>query len=490
MAAIIRDDFKVKALAKFVEGVSVDSLYMGVARPQFWDTTSNIDTTVPVPDNTINGSLRDWEDMMSLKRVSASDISHGIFKESWQPNVKYDIYRHDWNGSITAVYNGQNASPSAPIGLGQVKCFVVTSTYAVYVCMKQKIIAGEVQPSIYAPQTGITVGVNTGIVRTADGYYWKYLAATSTNKLLKFSSKLYHSIETLTTAPAPEDTTYPQWTAQTTSALYKGGLYTINVVAAGTGYNAGLAGTRLVTNAETDAEFKIIGDGIGLTYTVTYGAAGSIADVEITNPGAGYTHASIVATTGTGAIFDIIFTPARGLGVNPVYDTVARFMLINIKLEGAEGLGDFTIENDYRKILLVYNPTNYGTSNTATVSTLNATTTLFVGTALTDSAYPIDVIITGATSGCKSRVVDFNSITGALRVIRTSSENAGSLFANNSYLVGESLTPASGTGGGVIGSITVPEVQAHSGDIIYSEYRAPILRSVDQSESINIIVKM
>jgi len=490
MSAIIRDDFKVKVLSKFIAGVSIDSLYMGIARPQYWDTVSNIDTTVPVPNNTITGSLRDWEDMTALKRVTASDISHGIFKEQWQPNVKYDIYRHDWNGSITAAYNGQNASPVTPIGLNEVKCFVVTSTFSIYVCLKQKIINGEVQPSINSPVTGIAVGTNTGIVKTADGYYWKYLAATSTNSLVKFSSRLYNSIETLSVAPAAEDITYPQWVAQATSALYKGGIYTINVLTKGLGYNGGLAGSRIVLNAETDVEFKALGDGVGLQYTVIYGPGGSIEDIEITNPGVGYSHAQIVAATGLDAVFDIVLTHPRGLGVNPVYDTVARFMLINIKLEGYEGLGDFTVENEFRKILLVYNPTNYGGTSIATVSTLVAATTLFVGLGLTDGAYPIDAIITGATSGCKSRVLDFNSTTGALRVIRTSSENQGSLFANNIYVVGESVTSVPGTSGGLIASIVVPEVQVNSGDVIYAEYRAPVLRTPDQSESINIIIKM
>lgn len=490
MAAIIRDSFKVKTLQKFIGALATDSLYLGIARPYYWDTIASNDTVVPAPLNTVIGALDDWEDMIALKRVVQTDVYHGIFKEMWTANVKYDTYRHDWDGTRVAVYNGASSSVSMPHSIGDVKCFVITSNYSVYVCLKQKIINGEVQPSLYSPSTGTPIGTNTGIVKTADGYYWKFLAVTSAADLIKFSSKYYHPIEVVGSAPAPEDAYYPQWVSQENSKTFKGGIYVINVLTAGSGYNGGVAGTRAVTNAETDAEFKVIGDGVGLEYTVTYGASGTIVDVEVTDPGTGYTHATITATTGINASFDVIFTTAKGLGVDPVYDTVARYMLINAKLEGAEGSGDFTIENDFRKILLVYNPTNYGSSTVATAGTLDAATTLMVGTGLSSGAYPIDAVITGDTSGCKGRVVDFNETTGALRVIRTSSENAGSLYANNSFQVGEGLSTSPGTAGGTIASIADPEVQSYSGEVIYSEYRAPISRGPDQSESLNIIVKM
>lgn len=489
MAAIIKDEFKVKILSNFIAKLATDSLYLGIARPYYWDTVANNDVVIPIPTNTISGSLDDWEDMIALKKITSSDAYHGIYKEMWVVNVKYDAYRHDWDGNKTATYNGANQSPSLPQSVGDVKCVVITSNYSVYMCIKQKIINGEVQPSLYSPETGIAIGTNTGIVKTADGYYWKFIAVTSPADLIKFSTKYYHPIETLSAAPAPSDPYYPQWVNQENSKSFKNGIYVINVTAKGSGYNGGIAGIRAVTNAETDAEFKVIGDGVGLQYTVTYGSGGSIEEIEVTNPGSGYTHSQVTAATGAGAIFDIIYTSTRGLGVDPVKDVVARYLLVNSKLEGAEGSGDFTVENDFRKILLVYNPTNYGTSTIATVATLDASTKFMVGTGLGTGAYPIDAIITGATSGCKGRVVDFDETSGALRVIRTSTENLGSIYANNSFVVGEGINSAPGTGGGTIISIVNPEVQNNSGDIIYSEYRTPILRAADQSEALNVIVK-
>jgi len=489
MAAIIRDTFKTTALLNFVNSLNTDSLYLGIGRSQPWDLVSDLDTTVPLPENTLTDINADWEDMLSLKKVVSSDVYTGIFKEMWQANVKYDTWRHDWNGSITAVYNGPNQAPTTPTSLGDVKCFVITSNFSIYVCLKQGVVNGIVQPSIYSPEVGIGIGVNTGVVKTADGYYWRFLATTSPAELVKFSSKYYHPIATVSIAPAPTDPYYTQWLHQGYAAQHKGGIYVINVLSGGTGYNSGIAGTRDVTNAETDAEFKVIGDGLGLEYTVTYGAGGSISDIEITNPGSGYTHATISPNVGTGASFDVIYTPMSGLGTDPVKDTVARFLLINSILTGAEGSGDFTILNDYRKVSLVYNPTLFGTSTIATTSTLDATYSIGIDIGLAANAYPIDSIVTGATSGAKGRVVDYNSTTGILRIIRTSSENLGNLGANNSFQLFESITAIGGTGNSAISSIGDPEVQTHSGDIIYSEYRTPITRSELQVENLNIIIK-
>lgn len=488
MAAIICDAFKIKTLEKFIAGIATDSLYLGIARPQVWDAV-NLDTVIPAPTNTITNSLRDWEDMMAMKRLISTDVSHGIFKETWQPNIKYDTYRHDWDGTRTAVYNGLNSSPTLPTNLGEVKCVVISASYNIYVCLKQNVVNGEVQASLYSPDTGVAVGTNTGILKTADGYYWKYVAATSSSDVIKFSSKYYHPIKTLTSAPGGADPYYPQWTSQQNSTALKGGIYVINIVAKGSGYNGGGAGTRVVTDAEGDAEFKVIGDGSGLQYTVSYGATGTIESIEVTNPGTGYTYASISATTGVGADFDVILTSPLGLGAAPVYDATGRFLLASLKLEGAEGSGDFTVINDFRKILLIYNPTNYGSSVVATSATLDATLTLTVQTGLSSGAYPVDAIITGATSGCKGRVMDFTPSTGVIRIIRTSSENLGSIYANNVFQVGETINSSPGTGAGVVAAITNPEVQSKSGNIIYSEYRAPVLRNIAQTESISCIIK-
>jgi len=472
----------------FIGLATSSSLYVGLARPQAWDTFTNSDTVVPLPENTISFANQDSEDLLALKKLSAANLSAGVYKEPWTSNVKYDIYRHDWNGSIIASYNGATASVNSPTSLSDVKFVVVASNKNIYACIKQSKVAGVVQPSLHSPHTGVAIGLDTGILRTSDGYYWKYIASTSDADATKFASKFYHPILTVLSAPAVTDPYYVQWQNQGFSANFKGGIYTLNILTAGSGYNAGLSGTRVVTNAETDAEFKVIGDGIGLQYTVTYGSGGSIVDVEITNPGNGYTHATIVAATGAGATFDVIFTTRTGLGVDPARDVVARYLIIGVLIVGAEG-GDFTTTNDFRKVLIVQNPLNFGTSTISASSTLSALLTINVGLGLGAAAYPLDAIVTGGASGAKARVVDFDTVTGNIRVVRTRAENVGSLGANNKFVLTEQVTSVPGTGVATVVSLGDPEVDAFSGQILYSEYRTPTLRNELQTEIVQLVLR-
>ena len=190
MSAIIRDQFKFSTLQKFISLATTNSLYIGIARPQFWDTVTSSDGVIPSPENTVASINQDSEDLLAIKRLSATNMTPGIFRETWTSNVKYDTYRHDWNGGIVAAYNGLTASPTNPTSISDVKCTVITANYNIYVCLKQPVISGVVQPSLYSPQTGSPIGTNTGIVKTADGYYWKFMASTSTDDYVKFSSKL------------------------------------------------------------------------------------------------------------------------------------------------------------------------------------------------------------------------------------------------------------------------------------------------------------
>ena len=502
MSAIIRDAFKVKSLQQFIATLSTNSLYLGIGRPYFWDTSAGSDSTTPVPYNTVKSVSNDWEDVYALKRIAITDAITGFFKELWEPNVKYDAYHHDWDGTRASVYNGKNVSVAMPNSIADVKCVVITPSYNIYMCLKQPVVNGEVQASVYDPDSGVAVGTNTTVVKTADGYFWKFIGVTSAADILKFSNKYYHPVETIAVEPAPADPYYNQWLAQVRSAQFKGGIYTINVKTKGSGYTYNgtdaIAGSRDIGHgtsaftAEDDPEFKVIGDGIGLAYTVTYGALGTIDDITIVNPGYGYTHAVITARGGLGATFDVVFTPKSGLGVSPVKDLVARYMILNTQLVGADGSGDFTVANDYRKLNLIYNPM-VDSTNIATASTIDASIRLtLTGTGMIQTSYPTDAIVQGVTSGARARVIDWNPTTKVLRLLRTSSENAGYVGANNDFVMTEVIQVVVGDSAGSFGTVSVisaPEVLRHTGDILYSEYRGPINRQLGQTESLTIILK-
>ncbi len=481
MSAVIRNEFRVFNAKGFASAFSSGSnLYMGIARPYYWDLVGDTDVAPDLPANDIIGVDHDWSDMMQLKLVNPANISNGVFKEMWTPNTMYDTYRHDWNGTRASVYNGSNPYTATPADLSQAKYYVITPNYNIYICLQQKTIGGVVQPSTVNPDMGVAVGTNTGIVTTSDGYYWKYMGATSPSAVVSFMTDTYHPVKTITVAPGATDAYYPQWLNQTYSASFIKGIYTINVLSGGTGYNSGAAGTV----AFPSAGITVTGDGNGIAGNVVFGVGGGVQQIIITNPGAGYTFFNMTITGGTGFTYDPIFTAPWGLGTDPVRDLNAYYAIVNNSLNSNEG-GVFTVQSSYRKILLVANPTLYNSSTLATYATLDATTTLVLSGGGGPTGYTAGQVVTDSVTGAKGRVVDWNNTTGYLRIIRTYNENAGNAGASLAFQVGSIVS----TGTGTISSIITPTVQPGSGSVVYAEYRTPITRSLGQSENITLVLE-
>lgn len=500
--SVIYNKFRYSNLQRFMNSLVGDTnpLYLGIGRPYYWNTTLSNDSVIPVTNNSVRNETLDWNDMMFLKRINFSDVAYGIVKTAWEAGMSYDQYRTDWDGTRVSVYDG-----SYPTDISSSHSMVINSNNEVWICLKHPaptnpLDASTVPPSTYSPETGTDIGC--GIVKTADNYYWKYLSSTSSAMLLNFAAHTvtvsygassFHPILTLTVNPGTTDFFYKQWQAQVASATYKGGIYAINVTASGSGYNGGSAGTRGVTSATTDAQLKVIGDGTGLQYNVIYGSGGTIVDIEVTNPGSGYSYATITAVGGIGFNYDIVFTPRTGLGVDPAKDADAVYLLISTQLAGNEG-AVISTQNDYRKVSLVSAPKVWNSATLLLTQPIaDATTKLTIDKNTVSGTYSVDAIITGGTSGAKGRVVDYVAPSGGnngfIRYIRTDSENQNSLGAALPFQVSETITSSAGAGTGTLLAIGVPDVQPYGGDIIYSEYRSPIPRSDDQTEAIRCIIQ-
>lgn len=488
--SVIYNKFRHENLRKFMNSLlGTDTLYFGIGRSLPWDVTNNSDSVIPQAHVNALDEGKDYEDMLSMKRVNSSDVAFGIEKLIWQAGYKYDTYRHDWDGvSRSSSYN----SSLYPSSVATSKCTVITVNGNIYMCIKAPVVSGVVQISLYSPDTGIPVGSSTGIVKTADEYYWKLIGVTGFAQGQSFSSNSFHPISTLTTSPELTDPYYVQWQSQTTSASFKGGIYCINVTAGGVGYNGGVAGLSHVTNAETDTGFNVFGDGIGIQMNVSYSAVGTIIDVEVVNPGSGYTYAYIVPVGGTGAGFDIIFTPLSGLGVDPAKDVDSTYLLVTAFLDRSEG-GIFTVANDFRKISLVSNPLLYGDGNIqATAPALDATISLTLNNVSGgDGAFTSDDIII-SSGAARARVVDWilgSGGVGVLRVIKTRYDGyVNGQNASKQFVVGDTVSPVSPTGSGTIIGITPQGIKPHSGNVIYSEYLGPHVRGSDQQEYIRCVV--
>ena len=162
--------------------------------------------------------------------------------------------------------------------------------------------------------------------------------------------------------------------------------------------------------------------------------------------------------------------------------------MTNTTISGTEGSGDFVVDQDFRRVGIVLNPYNYGTTTISTASTLNALKSMtFSGT---PGSFLIDEVITGGTSGAKGLVVAWDSTTKILKYIQTqwTGVSATLPYSEVAFAALEVVTSASNATG-TIASLTNPEIAYYTGKGIYVEDRAPISRATDQTENIKLIVE-
>ena len=120
MAALLTDQFRIFSAQKFIKslegpdplqsdisaGAARDRLYLFIGRPQSWDNENSppqaVDSFFEFSDS--------FDDMVSLKRVLASDTIQVVRRIDWVSTEQttgglgftYDMYRHDYSPSKTA----------------------------------------------------------------------------------------------------------------------------------------------------------------------------------------------------------------------------------------------------------------------------------------------------------------------------------------------------------------------------------------------------
>lgn len=481
MAAIITDKyrvFNVDSLIRSVEGATPENyLYTFIGNSAPWvdsqDTETINDTTPPEPIDCLNNENFIWRNMIALKRVLHSDISAGIKKRNWAYGTYYDIYRHDYGTSgVTGVT--ETGLLSTPTSLSLANYYVVTESGNVYICIDNN---RGLNSSTDNPQNYGT-GVGFGNIKTSDGYTWKYISTVSPTDYSKFSTLEFHPVKTILTAPTVGDPYESQYLAQEHAKTQGGAIFNILVSAGGS--------SSFVSSTITTG-ITIKGDGQGLTISANTNSSGVIQTVTVLTPGTGYTYCTITIDGVSGAVLKPIFTPALGLGADPVSDLNAYYALINTKLSYAEGEGDFTVSNDYRQIGIVANikATN---GDIANANTLDAAHKLKLDTV---STFTVDSEIS-VSNGTKARVIDWDPGTSILRVNLARPLDPANYSTYAGFSVGQTVSQVGGSGGTQnveILEYTPPEITPYTGNIIYYENRRPIQRDAAQIEDLHITIE-
>ena len=471
MPAIVTNKFRLNNAEQFYESFSEasTSYYLFVGRPRPWTSTTPFgggsDSAPPTPLDNVDDEFMYYRDMQAAKRVASSDIQYAVPRHTWTTSTVYDYYRGDygaqWSSTasdiVKTVNNGTNLWASTTL------FYVITSLNNVYKCMWNNAgAASTVEPT----------GTSNSELTTADGYVWKYMYTLSTAQVADFLTADFMPVTTNSTVSA---------------AAVDGAIRHYKVERGGSGY----------TN-NTYTSVAINGDGASAVVTVIV-SGGAVTSVTSTAAGTGYTFATCdvdaisgIGTPSTSAIVTPIIGPKGGHGYNAVNELGGFYVMTNTSIASTEGSGDFVVDQDFRRVGIVLNPYNYGTTTVATASTLSGLKSMTFAASPTPGTFVHDEIITGGTSGAKGKVVHWDSTNRVLKYIQTQWTGVETAGADKNKLTAfqaSEVVTGDGSATGTISSLTNPEIEYNSGMMIYVEDRSPITRATDQTENVKLIVE-
>lgn len=425
MASIVTSKFRIHNAQQFVESFSEaanTTLYLFLGK----NTSFPDDNNPPTPVNsTANIEFTPWRDMFGAKRVQASDVTHAIPRYDWTSGTIYDFYDDQDTNLLSDDF------------------FVMTDEYNVYKCLWNA--AG-------AASTTKPTGVSTTPFTSADGYVWKYMYTVTTSNALKFLTVDYIPVQTLLSDDGSD-----QWDIQ--SAAIDGGIHYLKVTSGGSGYVSA-------------PDVIISGDGTGATANSVIGA-GQVTSITITNPGSGYTRATVSFSTGA-ATATAIISPKGGHGANPVEELGGKFVMINSRLDGNES-NTISTANEFRQVGLIRDPYLFGTTSRATSSSYRQT---YRYTVTGSGNFLLDEVVTSGSN--TAYVVEWDATNNYLYTTKP---------MNLSFANGASITGNTSATTRTISAINSPGLDAYSGDLLYVENRVPIARSDDQIEDVKLIIQ-
>jgi hypothetical protein len=466
----------------------------------------------PLPLDNQAEKIAIYDEIIAAKRITDAYARSVVRRYNWDlvANPKFDMWKPDY--SATPGGGGQIGKTAATgaTTIADAKFYVMNSAYEVFKCLYN----GE-GPSNASGQNAteepLTTGVNydaaTGLYTetTGAGYIWKYMYTMPTDDVLRFLSSDFMPIV------LPSNSS-----RQAVEALaVDGAIDVVLVEDAG----AGLPASQTLYTS-------IKGDGTGGKVKFTTNGSGAITSAEIEARGSGYTYANILLSNGnlfsnvglttavatasgaTGAL-EAVLPPLGGHGSDHEEELNAKRVMTNIRLTYAEGSGDFPVDNDFRRIGILKDPYNYGTTTFSTADTLTGLKAIKISGATADFIPDerIQQTVTGGTAygTVVSWTLDSGSTTnGVLKYIQVNDAHTDqgvvrAFESNGSNAITGGLSAASGSvataySGTLLGStfasgLANPEIKNNSGEVIYVENRRLITRAPDQIEDIKLVIE-
>lgn len=305
------------------------------------DTTNWVvitaESPIPPQDDFLNqyGYIND---IMSAKRLDATNVSCAIKRVNWVSGTVYDAFDPDID-SFAYVND----------------FYVLSSANNIYKCIDN---------NNGATSTSEPTGTSVDPTYTADGYGWKYMATVSAGDALAFLTAGYIPV-----VLKLSDDGSNQWLVQQNAKANS--ISSAKVTNGGSGYT-----TATVTFGAPD-----LAGGVQATGSVILNA-GVVESIQMTNVGSGYTTVPTATIGGDGAsaTATAVLAPKDGHGANILIELDARYAIVNARFDDTEG-GYFPItgESDFRQLSLLVDPRKWDGSEAIAARYIGPQHDLYVG---------------------------------------------------------------------------------------------------------------
>jgi len=405
MPAIITNAFRTYNADNFISSFSTNKVYLMIGKATAWSGAdlrqyagTPTDTSLPTPIDTTSAPYVHHNDMIAAKLINSTDISHVVKRVDWTMSTVYAEYSHLQDDQIDQTF------------------FVMTDQYNVYKCISNYGgAASTVKPT----------GQLATIIETSDNYRWKFMYEVQQADVLKYVTTDWIPVKYLTSDDGNAQWDVQQaavdgaidhidvtaggtgYVNTHTGTAQAGAATTITLAATASATNDIYNGmTVYISSGTGSGQIKVITDYVGATkvatvstwttnpandsvyevmplVTISHGSetpaptttatarcssvvGGVIKKIAMTAVGAGYRYATATLTLGggSGATLEPRISPKNGHGKNAKTELGGAYVMLNIRLVGTEG-GDFTVGDDFRKVILIANPLISGAAPTA-----------------------------------------------------------------------------------------------------------------------------
>ena len=535
-------------------GLLNSNMYLFIGKVTGWSDDAN----PPSPtDSVANTHYENWRDMIAAKKVTSSDVSHAIPRKNWTNNTNYfaftdntstlfsqdfyvmtddfNVYKCLSNSETNSSGSVATTSTVKPTGTGT--SIISTADghkwkfmYQISASDALKFVTPNFIPVDTVRRANGTLA-NTFDNSPAQVQFDVETAAAASGggngaieviHLTTRGSQYLGEVGNLSSVTNTTTVTITGSSLGADDSIVNSDIYFTSGDASGTGgtitdYN----GTSKVVTfspavgtapSSTDGyaigpKIVISGDGQGANARATVNSTGAINATAVIAGGNNYSNATITVISNASqsnsynpsptAVLTPIIGPRGGHGSDAIQELGGFFILINQRLEYSES-NNFTTDNDFRKVGLLAQP-KFSNGDFANTTVVDQATTVVVSS-WNGTAFVVDELVTGATSGATGRVIDFtgnntlrisdiipagNSTTAGYNGIFGYFTNTEVIAANTSGAGGSGASATANGSGAIVGG----DLERFSGDIIYVENRSPVSRASDQIEDVKLIIE-